>query len=186
MKIPNNMTSEEVIEVIQRVSKRLAGKFAFGYYDRDDIEQEAFFIACDGLESYDESRPLENFLSVHLNNRLTNFRRDNYYRAQKPCAECNGVLCERCERRSFKINSKKNLMDPINIQTVRDENESNMRLHFDYLKKLENEEVSVLIDKFLPLEYRIDYLKMLEGVHVPKNRRIKIESIILEIIEDAE
>jgi hypothetical protein len=37
----------------------------------------------DAMDRYDESRPLENFLAVHVKNRLNNFKRDKYYRQQK-------------------------------------------------------------------------------------------------------
>ena len=33
----------------------------------------------EALNRYDEARPLENFLSVNLSNRLKNFVRDNHF-----------------------------------------------------------------------------------------------------------
>jgi DNA-directed RNA polymerase specialized sigma24 family protein len=72
------MTEQQVIDQIKIVVNRIAPKYTFNTYDVDDIKQEAFIICMDALERYDNKRPLENFLSVHLSNRLKNFVRDNY------------------------------------------------------------------------------------------------------------
>ena len=52
----------------------------------EDIEQEAFIIGAKAIDDYD-GRSLENFLYVHLNNRLKNFKRDNYYRLEHGAAQ---------------------------------------------------------------------------------------------------
>ena len=79
MKIPNNMTEDQVVEEINVVVNRMSQRYTFYGYEVDDIKQEAFIICMDALERYDNKRPLENFLSVHLSNRLKNFVRDNHY-----------------------------------------------------------------------------------------------------------
>ena len=50
MKIPNNLTEDQVVEVITRVARKLAPKFVFASYDADDIEQEAFLMGIEGLK----------------------------------------------------------------------------------------------------------------------------------------
>ena len=79
MKIPSNMTEEEVISVIQRVCERSAPRYTFYGYEVKDIIQEANIICIEALERYDEKRPLENFLASNLSNRLKNFVRDNHF-----------------------------------------------------------------------------------------------------------
>jgi RNA polymerase sigma factor (sigma-70 family) len=79
MKIPKGMTHEQTIDQITIVINRIAPKYTFRDYDVEDIKQEAFMICMDALDRYDTNRPLENFLSVHLSNRLKNFVRDNYF-----------------------------------------------------------------------------------------------------------
>lgn len=79
MRVPKNMTEKEVMDQMMVVIDRTAAKYTFYGYDVEDIKQEAFIICMDALERYDEKRPLENFLAVHLSNRLKNFIRDNYY-----------------------------------------------------------------------------------------------------------
>ena len=69
MKIPSNMSEQEVIDVITRVSEKLSNKFTFAFYTSEDIEQEAFIMGMEGLDRYDEGKPLENFMFVHIANR---------------------------------------------------------------------------------------------------------------------
>ena len=70
------MTEQEVVDTINKVVSRYAHRFRFGYYDADDIKQEAFIIAMEALDRYDNDGPLESFLAVHVKNRLSNFKRD--------------------------------------------------------------------------------------------------------------
>ena len=79
MKIPPSMTHQQVVDQIQVVVNRIAPKYTFYGYEADDLKQEAFIICMDALDRYEDGRPLENFLSVHLSNRLKNFVRDNHY-----------------------------------------------------------------------------------------------------------
>ena len=58
MEFPQGVDQQHAIEVIMKISKRLAPKFTFASYDVEDIQQEAFLIGIAGLEKYDPSRPL--------------------------------------------------------------------------------------------------------------------------------
>src|SRR5210317_2085879 len=92
--------TKQQLETIMKVVNRIAPKYTFGYYDVDDIKQEAYIICFEALEKYDPSRPFENFISKHLSNRLKTLIRDKYSRSNidSPKHE--------------KLNqSKKNLMD---------------------------------------------------------------------------
>ena len=80
MKIPKNLNEQEVVDIITRVAHKLAPKYVFASYEVEDIEQEAFMMGVEALDRYDPTKPLENFLYAHINNRLKNFKRDNYYR----------------------------------------------------------------------------------------------------------
>ena len=167
MKIPRGMTEQEVIETITKVVDRQAAKFRFGYYEIEDMRQEAFIIAMDALDRYDEKRPLENFLAVHVNNRLKNFKRDNFYRMDNE-----------------KHESKKLIMDPIDISRVRDEREKNMKCDDNFTEGLEVDEIVSIIDKHLDITMREDYLKMMNNVYVPKPRREQVQEAILSIMRE--
>ena len=169
------MTEREVTETITRVANRYAYKFQFGFYTPDDIRQEAFIIAMDALDRYDESRPLENFLAVHVKNRLNNFKRDKYYRQQKE---------DQANKNKYDNNTKKFLMEPIDINSVRDEHENNMRLDDDFIHTVEDQELLDIIDTYLDVGLRADYLRILNGVYVPKPRREQIYNEINRILKE--
>jgi len=170
------MTEAQVVETIQKVVKRVAHKYKFGFYDYDDICQEGFLIAMEGLQRYDGDRPLENFLAVHVSNRLKNFKRDNFCRQQS--IPSSGVQLER-------NNTKRFLMEPLDISNVRDENESNMRVDDNFVAYIEQKEYMQIIDKELDVSMRSDYLRILHGVYVPKPRREQILNEINNIIDSA-
>jgi RNA polymerase sigma factor (sigma-70 family) len=152
------MTYDQVMKQIEVVVNRIAPKYTFSTYDVDDIKQEAFIICMDALERYDQKRPLENFLSVHLSNRLKNFIRDNYYTKDEE--------------------EKKRVMRPKYLGSediVQYDNQTEQLTDAKNLK--------TVVDKHLPAQYRADYLKIINDVYVPKKRREEIISLIKEIVE---
>ena len=165
MKKPDNLSEQEVIEVITRVSKKLAPKFVFASYETGDIEQEAFLMGVEGLTRYDSSKPLENFMYSHINNRLKNFKRDNYYRFDYGNAQ-------RIQDR------KKNILEPMDIAalySVSTEDETVTNAHMS--------EMIELIDRKLPAELRGDYLRLQTNTPLPKGRKAIITQAIESIID---
>lgn len=158
MKIPKNMTRDQVIEQINIVVNRIAPKYTFGTYGVDDIKQEAFIICMDALTRYDQKRPLENFLSVHLSNRLKNFVRDNYYTKDEE--------------------EKKRVLKPKYLSK-----DDIVFYEHNYDNKLEANNFKAIIDKHLPPEHRSDYLKMINEVYIPKKRREELVLLIRELLE---
>lgn len=158
MKIPKNMTYDQVMKQIEIVVNRIAPRYTFNTYDVDDIKQESFIICMDALERYDQKRPLENFLSVHLSNRLKNFVRDNFYTKDEE--------------------EKKRVLKPQYIT-----NDHNITYVNDHDDHLDAKNLSQIIDKHLPPAHRADYLKMMNNVYIPKKKRDDLVSLIKEILE---
>ena len=162
MKIPDNLTEQEVVNVITNVAKKLAPKFVFASFEIEDIEQEAFLMGVEGLERYDSTKPLENFMYAHINNRLKNFKRDNYYRFDYGNAQ--------------KIQDrKKNLLEPMDIASLYSVSTDDNTVHNAHLSEMLD-----LIDKKLPSDLRGDYLKLRTNSFLPKGRK----AIITQVIED--
>ena len=160
MKIPKNMTHQEVIDQINIVVNRISARYTFHGYELDDIKQEAFIICMDAMDRYDPSRPLENFLSVHLSNRLKNFVRDNYYTKDQEDKK--------------KVIKPSSLSYEDTIPTYADEIDDN----------IDAAAFQKIIDQKLPAEHRADYLKIINDVYVPKKRREEIISIIKELLDE--
>lgn len=161
MKIPKNMTEQEVIIQINTVINRIASKYTFYGYEVEDIKQEAFIICMDALDRYDNKRPLENFLSVHLSNRLKNFIRDNY--------------CTKDEEEKKKVLKPKSLSSEEYIPVS--------KYSFNHDATIDARQMQRIIDKYLPSAYRADYLKLINDVYVPKKRREELIELIKELAE---
>jgi len=202
MKIPKNMTEKEVLEVIDKVASKLAYKFKFGYHDIEDMKQQGRLFAIQGMDNYDDSRPLENFLWTHVRNRLFNYKRDNFERPDKPCYSCpfydpgrkNSVNeCEEFEDKQecdlysgwlSRNSSKKNLMSPIGISEVKNDKEGNMNISSSLLERLADKELLTLIDQNIPLELRLDYLRLKNGLKLPRPKRDAIIGSIKNILKE--
>lgn len=169
------MTETEVLAIMTTVVNRIAHKYRFGYYDIDDIKQEAFIIAMEAMDRYDEGRPLENFLAVHISNRLKNFKRDNFFRPDY--VPPSGKITN-------DNNTKRFLMEPLNIDNIRDEHERNMRGEENIVDELAQKELMNIVDTYLDMGLRSDYLRILHGVYVPKPRREQIYEAIMQILRE--
>ena len=116
-----------------------------------------------GLEAYekwDRMRPLENFISVHISNRLKNYKRDNYFRLG---------LEESSEQRQKANEAKRNLMSPAPI--------SDHSIFFEEI--LDNQdEVDFLLQALPPL------MRMANGVALPKGRRQTVIDKVKEILDE--
>ena len=169
------MTETEVLATMTTVVNRIAHKYRFGYYDIDDIKQEAFIIAMEAMDRYDEGRPLENFLAVHISNRLKNFKRDNFFRPDY--VPPSGKITN-------DNNTKRFLMEPLDIDNIRDEHERNMRGEENIVDELAQKELMNIVDTYLDMGLRSDYLRILHGVYVPKPRREQIYEAIMQILRE--
>lgn len=168
MKVPDNMTVDEVVTTITIIARKLAPKYVFAGYDEDDIAQEGFIIGIEGLERYDSSRPLSNFMYTHIANRLKNFKRDNYYRLDIG----SGQEIQ---------DKKKSILDAIDINAIH----SIYSLQ-DNITDVQIRDILDLIDRKLPHQYRRDYLRIQQNAALSKSRKIQIQKVIETIIEQGE
>lgn len=182
------LTESEILKTIDKVVKRLAYKFRFAYHTLEDIEQEGRIIAWQAMEYYDYERPLENFLWRVIRNGLFNFKRDNYTRPNKPCEKCEWVCTkegqEECELYLNWIErnkARRNILNPIDLDSVSDEKEHSMHVVDLIEERVERKEVLDIIGQQIPIEMRADWLKLLRGIHVPKVRREELEKTVNEI-----
>lgn len=161
MKIPKNMTEQETVDKITLVVNRIAPKYTFNGYDVEDIKQEAFIICIDALDRYDNKRPLENFLSVNLSNRLKNFIRDNFGNA--------------------KDTEKKKINSPVNINS--NSCIEAQQFYTADMDLIDNKELIQQIEDNMPIHLREDYLKFVHGVNIPKNRKDLLFAFIKELLD---
>lgn len=162
MKIPKGMTEQQVIDQINIVVDRIAPRYTFYGYTVNDMKQESFIICMEALNRYDEIRPLENFLSFNLSNRLKNFVRDNHF-----------VGDDNPERQR--------VLKPAQLdyqETIIDENEKFSNSYED----IESQDIMKIVDTHLPANMRMDYLKMINDIYITKQRKEEITDNIQNIL----
>lgn len=205
MKIPKGMTESEVLASIDRIANGLAYKYKFGYYSIEDMKQEARIEAIDGLERYDPTKgKLETFLWTHVNNRLYNLKRNKFARPDKPCLDCplkaydphRQNSTSQCTKYNDKMNcepfaswekrnsAKKNIMSPIGMINVKDENERNMRQEDDVAQNIDFAHMVSLLDEKIPIPLRRAWIKMQNDIKLPKSERTKLLDAIREILAE--
>jgi DNA-directed RNA polymerase specialized sigma24 family protein len=195
--LPHNVSNEEFIRVLDNISKRLGHKFRFGYHDFEDMKQQAAIFALEGLEKYDNTKPLENFLWTHVRNRLFNYKRNNYQRPDKPCLNCpffdKSYKCSNNQCSEFTNKSdcglyaawasrneaKKNIMQPSYI-----EHDLLQKKHDDLSSDIQNKEIIDYLDSEVSLEHRENYLKLKHGDKIPKQQLLKLQKYIAELMEN--
>lgn len=197
--LSNGVSEAEFLVVLENISKRLGYKFKFGYHSYEDMKQQAAIFALEGLEKYDNSRPLENFLWTHVRNRLFNYKRDHYQRPDKPCLTCPlyDPLCKKstnqCEAFTDKNecdeymawytrnNRKKNIMKPIGMEETK-ETSASMSLDNNILDKIANQQIIDILDKEIPAPHRETYLKLKYGDKIHRSDINKLSVVISQIL----
>jgi hypothetical protein len=191
---PNKVTDEEFVAVLDKITRRLAHKFRFGYHSIEDMKQQAAIFALEGLKNYDHKRPLENFLWTHVRNRLFNYKRNNYQRPDKPCLtcplydpnykisdnQCSKYLdkkdCDLYLAWSKRNDNKKNIAKPSYFEDA--------SLVSSKQINLDNNELIEFLDKNIRAEYRDLYLKLKHNQKINKLDLKKLKTHIIQIMEE--
>ncbi len=190
---------EDFLKALDVISKKLIYKFKFGYHEIEDMKQQAAVFALEGLENYDNKRPLANFLWTHVRNRLFNFKRDNYFRPDNVCVGCpfydpkNLKSTNQCEKyknkndcsiysqRESRNSVKKNLMKPINIDH---EEHKLLNSPTDLFSTISNSELISIIENKIETKYRETYLRLKGGAKVNKQDLLKLQDHIAHILQN--
>lgn len=193
--LPNNVSNEKFLEVLDNISKRLGYKFRFGYHDLEDMKQQAAIFALEGLERYDNTKPLENFLWTHVRNRLFNYKRNNYQRPDKPCNTCplfdkaykcsnnqcskftNKAECELYASWATRNDAKKNIMQPTYIE------HDPLNKKTDFLSYIQDSEIIKFLDDNISSEHRESYLRLKNAEKLPKQQLVKLQKYIELLME---
>ena len=176
-------TEEELVKTIDKIANRFASTFKFGYHEIEDMKQQAWQVALEGLKDYDGKRPLENFLWTHVRNRLYNFKRDNYFRPEKPCDRCpllrndectkfkDRLECDLYSRWMKRTEKRKSLMSAV------EHNDTNYNEN-DITTQLDSKHLFETVDYNMPVELREYWIRFIHGLRLNKNKR---EQVLFEI-----
>jgi RNA polymerase sigma factor (sigma-70 family) len=174
-----------VLASIERALSRLANTYVFGYYDREDIEQEGRIAGLKSLSRYDPSRPLDNFIYVAIRNHFINLLRDKFRRNDPPCRACHEGLpckypvCERYDKWLRRNQRKSNLCGP---QPFPEDPELGPTTFQDIHADVCYADLKSRIDQELPLSLRETYLQLLDGVPVPVAKREAVRLALKDLL----
>lgn len=187
IKMPKGIPENEVLQVIERIAKRLATRFRFGYHTVEDMRQQARLYAWEGLAGYDGLRPLENYLWKVVHNRLFNFKRDNYMRPECPCNECKHKHCDKTICKKYldwynKNSAKVNVVLPISIHSVDGVAEQHMEYRDDIINTIMIKDILKLLNDNLSIHMRADFIKLQNGIRLAKYRRTNLLATINAIL----
>ena len=189
------MSESEILAVVEEAIRIVNPRQSFSYYDPDDLKQECRIWCLQVLHKYDENRgSLRTFLIHHIKNRLINLRRDRVERHTPPCAMCdnnNGecklyddmACCEKWQKWILRNTAKKSLAEPYDVEKILNTDAGSYN-HQDISENLAQSELFKLVDEKLPLNMRGDFLRLIDGVKIPKDKRQKLLETIREIISD--
>ena len=196
-------SNEHVHAEIMRLASILSRGFAFGYYTDEDIAQEAYIDALEGLPNYDNGgldsngdakRPLDKFLFTHIKFKLLNLKRDEFRRSDPPCVSCHlddfsvhmhdGYCRKYAEWRS-RNDAKSGLMAPLGLTDLEAANRPGQN-ESDALDAVSRAEIVAKLDAIIPASLRASYLKMKSGETIKRSHREAIKKLIAENFSDAE
>lgn len=157
------------MSIITKVINRTAPKYIFGFYDLEDIKQESYIICLDALENYDNNRPLENFLSKHLSNRLKDLKRNKYFRHNTN------------NDNHFKLNAvKKRLMDLKQFCEIAEYDHPIDDPNLE--EKLSTSEALELVMDMIGPALRNDFLRIANDVTISQHKRAAVIKKVKEIL----
>lgn len=158
MIVPNDMQEKDVISIMQKVTDKIAPRYVTHAYSLEDMKQEAMIMCMEAMPRYDGKRPLENFLSVHVSNRMKNFLRDN-------------VKVK--DEAKYKVANPDQLIHDIEIVSSD-----------DACDRMDYKNMAEIVDANMPASMRMDYLKMVSEFYVPKQRREEITIFIKDLLRE--
>lgn len=161
--------NQSQLAVMLTVIDRIAPKYTFTSYDVEDIKQEAYIILAEALPRYDGVRPLENFLSKHLSNRLKDLVRNKYSRAESSLES---------ERHTELNAAKKRLMD------LRSYAGDDIAYEIDLVENINTDEIREKILGGLSPSQRNDYFRLANGVSIPTGRKASLIKRCLEVLDE--
>lgn len=197
LQIPANLDEEKLIQVIKEVAPPHCRKYSFPGHTEEDMMQIAIMEGIDGAHRWDGKRPLKNFLSIHIRNRLYNYKRNNYSRMEAPCKKCplkaylppdgcsaykSRMDCDLFKNWYDKNQDRQNINNAMGFEVVSDIHEKSMKSDVLIEDELDTKQLVSLIDDNISGEFRKDYLIYINGGKLSHRRLEELINHIQEIL----
>jgi len=143
--------------------------------------------ALEGLKRYNGLHPLENFLWVHVHNQLYNFKRKYCGRPNLPCLNCplNAYRDGSCT-----LYDSENHCDIYMRWANRNQKKRHLLStteHYDtedggHGLSIEVKEIYEIVDKQIPTYMREDWIRLVNGIKISKNKKASLLETIRTIL----
>ncbi len=189
--LPPTVTEADFIEATEAVTKRLSSRFAALFGGEDDFGQEVIVWSLEAVRSFDPARGvLAGLLYRTARNRCLNKIRDTITRADPPCSTCHAGSpcgadghCPKYAKWLGRNQTKANIHRPLSASVHPALVETRMCPLPSAEETTTAADISLLIDRELPVELRGDYLRMRDAdVSVPLHKRQRVQRAVADIL----
>ncbi len=187
---PDTVSEAEFLRVTSAVAKTLYPKYGAVHGSPEDFAQEVVVWALQALSTYDSSRSLDGYLFTVAKTRALNVIRDKVTRNDPPCRRCHAgdscgpdrTTCPKYTAWFERNRAKANLARPQSLLEASDTCERQTP-EPSAEAVAEARELTDLVDRYLPLALRADYLRLVAGEMVPKPRRLLVQQAVRDILD---
>ena len=154
---------DRLLSYVEKISQILGRSSTFGIYGTDDIYQEIFLLVRDAQPKFDPLRSDDEFL-FYLNfckKRLKTLKRNN-----------NVNVKTKLHGQKIKINNAAQINEELGAFCKND----------DFGEFDENEFISEIVDKKIPANLRMAYLRLKHGADVNYHEKAKVLEAIKTIV----
>jgi uncharacterized protein YqeY len=193
LSLPPQVGEAKCLRVTAHVARVLFKRFGSIHDSAEDFVQQVAVWTLQCAPRFD-SAPGTFEASAYRNARdmAMNTLRDRVSRRDHPCERCHaGTPCgadgthrKNYARWSARNKAKANLARPLGLSEVSDGCERGMHVDSMAESGAEGKELLDLIDRYLLLALRVDYLRLLAGEAVPKPRSERVREVFQDILDN--
>lgn len=196
------MDNEKVIEAVEKFSGYLASVYKFGFFEIDDLKQEAMVRAFQVVNNgtYDESKDLDQYLFTAVKNHFKNIHRKYRQKNEPPCLTCplfdpgfksslnqcreyaDKNDCEPFNSFNNKYKNRQSLLQPADIASISETDKEQLVIEYNLLDDLAQTELYDYVDKNISPEIRSDFLRMLSGIKISSENTKRVQKEIALIL----
>ncbi|HEX5186480.1 MAG TPA: hypothetical protein VFV86_06280 [Nitrososphaeraceae archaeon] len=193
-----DIDEKEFLKIIGYLAQQFGESYSFGIYDKDDIAQEIAMICLEPdrngltvLDKWDRQHSLSKFLSICVQSRLINLKRNKFFRATCPCKKCDGLKSGETKHRNKQYCKKFITWRKRNMHKCSLAAPQMLSKNYDdfYTEApddiLMKNELSTYIDERLPVNLRHAYLRLKSGNKVTEQERQQVTSSLYDILKDS-
>lgn len=198
------MDKDKVVEIVEEFSGYLGQIYKFGFYELEDMKQEAVLRCLEALNNnnYDETKSLKQYLFMVVKNHFKNLLRKYRQKNEPPCLTCpffdaamkssdnqctkfiNKNDCKEFSEFQKKCSVRESILSPHDIGSLSEIEKEQLTVEYDILENMADTELYLYIDEHLKPYLRSDFLRLLSGINIKEENKKIIQREVALIIRD--